>query len=420
MVQIYDNMYRKGYVDRYKELNDVRTTEKGRELPPGAGAGASASASAAATAAGLVKSGIELFHSSEIDHVLSFCSQVSKRKVTASMQRMFFPKNCYELLFSNESEECSFDVILTILRSVAQNASKCPSGHTCNRLKRPIKGIRPAETISASLEASAASAAAAVEDESAECRKCRLSIGAGDTGFACVHCNYFVCENCQYQHVDRMSEMNITKLKEILVEEYDKLSKIPTFDKKLTTILNGYGMKKYANLIIEGKATFAAVIQSANYFLTNVDIWILARYFKLPIIFVSQSLLIENGKNILVLYGNASIETYFFIHPFGVTQDTISRFSMIGLKITEDTSVFKIPLSAVTLNLRETIAREIDADEPSTLERFITTFKISNIKNKPKPLFVTTVTEPGSSVASAGEGKGEAETVEAGEEAAKL
>jgi hypothetical protein len=179
-------------------------------------------------------------------------------------------------------------------------------------------------------------------------------------------------------------------------------------------------MKKYANLIIEGKATFAAVIQSANYFLTNVDIWILARYFKLPIIFVSQSLLIENGKNILVLYGNASIETYFFIHPFGVTQDTISRFSMIGLKITEDTSVFKIPLSAVTLNLRETIAREIDADEPSTLERFITTFKISNIKNKPKPLFVTTVTEPGSSVASAGEGKGEAETGEAGEEAAKL
>jgi hypothetical protein len=74
-----------------------------------------AASTAAATAAGLVKSGIELFHSSEIDHVLSFCSQVSKRKVTTSMQRMFFPKNCYELLFSNESEECSFDVILTIL-----------------------------------------------------------------------------------------------------------------------------------------------------------------------------------------------------------------------------------------------------------------------------------------------------------------
>ena len=416
MVQTYDNMYRKGYVDRYKELNDVAAKAVvEREMPSGA---------AGAAGAAVIESGVELFHISEIDHVLSFCSQVSKRKVTATMQRMFFPKNCYELLFSNESEECSFDVILTILRTVAQNASKCPSGHTCNRLKRPIKGIRPAQTISASLEASAASeaggaaaaTAAAVEDESTECRKCRLSIGAGDTGFACVNCNYFVCENCQHQHVDRMAEMNITKIKEILVEEYDKLTKIPTFNKKMTTILNGYGMKKYANLIIEGKATFATVIQSANYFLTNVDIWILARYFKLPIVFVSQSLLIENGKHILVLYGNASIETYFFIHPFGVTQDTISRFSMIGLRVAEDTSVFKIPLSLVTLDLQETIAREIDADEPFTLEQFITTFKISNIKNKPKPnpLFVTTVTEPVSSVASAGEGP------EAGEEAAKL
>ena len=390
MVQIYDNLYRKGYVDRYKELNDVAAKAvAAKEMPPGA-AGAVTGAAA--------EGGVELFHISEIDHVLSFCNQVSKRKVTAKMQSMFFPKDCYELLFSNESEECSFDVILTILRTVAQNASKCPSGHTCHRLKRPIKGIRPAQTISASLEASAASeagpASAAVEDigdESTECRRCRLSIGAGDTGFACVNCNYFVCENCQHQHVDRMAEMNVTKIKEILVEEYEKLSRIPTFDKKLTTILNGYGMKKFANLILEGKATFAAVIQSANYFLTNVDIWILARYFKLPIVFVSQSLLIENGKHMLVLYGDASIERYFFIHPFGVTQDTISRFSLFGLKITEETSVFKIHLSAVTPELQETIAREIDADEPSTLEHFITTFKIANIKNKPKPLFVTTV-----------------------------
>lgn len=392
MVQIYDNLYRKGYVDRYKELNDVAAKAVAvKDAPPGAGLGAVAAAAA-------VEGGIELFHISEIDHVLSFCNQVSKRKVTAKMQSMFFPKDCYELLFSNESEECSFDVILTILRTVAQNASKCPSGHTCNRIKRPIKGVRPAQTISASLEASAASeagpASAAAEDfgdENAECRKCRLSIGGGDTGFACVNCNYFVCENCQHQHVDRMSEMNVTKIKEILVEEYEKLSRIPSFDKKLTTILNGYGMKKYANLILEGKATFAAVVQSANYFLTNVDIWILARYFKLPIVFVSQSLLIENGKHILVLYGDASIERYFFIHPFGVTQDTISRFSLFGLKIMGETSVFKIPLSAVTPDLQETIAQEIDADEPSTLERFITTFKISNIKNKPKPLFVTTV-----------------------------
>jgi hypothetical protein len=169
---------------------------------------------------------------------------------------------------------------------------------------------------------------------------------------------------------------------------------MPTFDKKLNMILNGYGMKKYANLILEGKATFSTVIQSENYFLTNVDIWILARYFKIPIVFVSQSLLIENGKNLLVLYGDSSIETYFFVHPFGVSQGSISRFALLELKVDREHSVFRIPLSVGTKELQDIVAREIDADEPFTLERFITTFKISNIKNKPKQVFVKTSIEP--------------------------
>ena len=39
-------------------------------------------------------------------------------------------------------------------------------------------------------------------------------------------------------------------------------------------VLNGYGMKRYANLILEGKATFTQIVQSENYFLTNVDIYL--------------------------------------------------------------------------------------------------------------------------------------------------
>jgi hypothetical protein len=392
-VQAYDNMYRKGYIDSFKALNGVES---------GAGAGAQVMRASSAEvrdrpeagATAMNSSGVELFNISEINHVLTFCNQVSKRKVTDKMQRLFFPRDTYEILFSNESEECSFDVMLTILRSVAQSASKCPSGHTCHRSKRRLKGERPAQSISASLEASAdADIAAGLMDESAECKRCHSNIGVGETEFACTTCNYFVCDNCQHQHVDQLGGMNVTKIKEILIDAYDELSKIPTFDKKLNMILNGYGMKKYANLILEGKATFATVIQSENYFLTNVDIWILARYFKIPIVFVSQSLLIENGKNLLLLYGDSSIETYFFVHPFGVSQGAISRFALLELKVDKEHSVFRIPLSAGTKELQDIVAREIDADEPFTLERFITTFKISNIKNKPKQVFVKTTTE---------------------------
>jgi hypothetical protein len=222
------------------------------------------------------------------------------------------------------------------------------------------------------------------EPESDICRKCRTTIGKDQTEFGCRQCNYFVCDNCQHQHVDQLGGMTIAKIKDILVSEYGKLSRTPTFDKKITRILNGYGMKRYAELITAGRATLSQIIQSQNYFLTNVDIWILALYFKIPVAFVSQSLLIENGRNVMVLYGNESLESYFFIHQFGVSQDVISRYGLIEKKLDDETSVLKIPMDYLTDGLRESIARELD--EPKSLEQYISDFKITNVKTKRRTL----------------------------------
>jgi hypothetical protein len=388
MVQVYDNLYRKGYVDTYIEKEKAQKMSLVSQGAIVASSGAfsqSVQPVAHTTGAELVQaSGLELFNIKEINHVLDFCSQVSKRKVTEKMKQLFFPNDAFEILFSNESEECSFDVILTILRAVAQNASKCPSGHTCQRARRTQKKVLSAEPGPGNAE---------YVEENEVCKRCHSSIGMGNVEFTCVKCNYFVCDNCQHQHVDELGGMTVVKLKEILVGEYEKLARMPTFDKKLITILNGYGMKKYANIILEGRATFAQIVQSGNYFLTNVDIWIFALYFKLPIVFISQSLLIENGKNMLVLYGDESLESYFFIHPFGVSQNVISRFGLVELRVSSEISMIKVPLTAVTPNLQERISGEITADEPFTLEQFITNFKISNIKNKIKQVLVKKSTE---------------------------
>jgi hypothetical protein len=323
-------------------------------------------------------SGVERFKVNEITHVLGFCNDISKRKVTEKMRQLFFPvEDTYEILFSNESEECSFDVILTILRAVAQTASKCPSGHTCNRMKQLERR--------GAAGGGGGAAAGAAEDQDA-CGKCRTMIGKDQTEFGCLQCNYFVCDNCQHQHVDQLGGMNIIKLKEILVSEYGKLARTPAFDKKITRVLNGYGMKKYAELITSGRATLSQVIQSQNYFLTNVDIWILALYFKLPIAFISQSLLIENGRNLMVLYGSDTLESYFFIHPFGVTQNVISRFGLIEKKLDEETSVLKIPSDYLSDGLRDMIARELD--EPKSLEQYISDFKLGDVKTKGRPTLV--------------------------------
>ena len=337
-IQHYDPVYRKEYADKYLELE---SDSKG-------------AVSGAVSGAVVVP---ESFHISEIDHILDFCQQVSKRKITIKLRNTFFPKaNTYEIVFSNESKECSFDLILTILRSVAQTSSKCPSGHTCVPKSRlfPTKG------------------------EPEVCEKCRTNIGVDQTEFACYQCNYFMCDNCRTQHVDELANMTISRIKKILVAEYTKLAGLG-LEKKLTMILNGYGMKQYADIINEGRATLAQIIQSENYFLTNIDVWLLALYFKIPIVFVSQTLLSENGKNYMVLYGDEMTESYFFVQPFQITQDIPSRFGMIEIKVGEQ-SLLKIPLDFVSGELQESIRR--DDDTRISLEDYIRKFKLGDIKHK--------------------------------------
>ena len=377
-IQTYDPVYRKDYVDRYLELDAGSGGET--KISGAAGAAAAAADIDIASNAAVAQS----FQINELNHVLDFCHQVSKRKVTEKMRQLFFPKmDTFELLFSNESNECSFDVILTILRCVAQTASKCPSGHSCIRKKQQAFAFKGA-------------AAAAAEPESEICKKCSTTIGHDQTEYGCRQCNYFVCEHCQYQHVDELAGMTIPKLKNILVTEYGKLSELG-LEKKLTMILNGYGMKKYADIINEGRATLPQIIQSENYFLTNIDIWILALYFKIPIAFITQSLLSENGKNMMVLYGDNATESYFFVHPFTVTQDVPSRYGLIEVKIStnisadsaESVSLLKIPLDFVSPELRENIMR--DEDVRISLEEYIRAFKLGNIKHKHR---VFTMTAP--------------------------
>jgi hypothetical protein len=348
-VQGYDPVYQKEYIDRYLELEtgDKRGVKEKR------------SDDAAAA-------GVPVFHINEINHVLDFCQEVSKRKITVKLRNSFFPKmNTFEILFSNESKECSFDIILTIVRSMAQLVSKCPSGHSCVRKSGSsgtVSLVSPQFT------------------EPSICDKCRTAIGADQGEFACRECNYFMCDNCRVQHLDEFENMSIAHIKDILVTEYAKLSALG-LEKKLTMIMNGYGMKQYADVINEGRATLAQIIQSENYFLTNIDIWLLALYFKIPMVFVSQTILSENGKNYMVLYGDEMTESYFFIQPFQVVQDIPSRYGLIEVKLNEDTSVLKIPLQFVSPDLQELI-RNNDNEARISLEEYIRSFKLANIKQK--------------------------------------
>ena len=202
--------------------------------------------------------------------------------------------------------------------------------------------------------------------------------------------------------------MTVTRIKDILVTEYAKLAALG-LDKKLTMIINGYGMKQYADIINEGRATLSQFIQSENYFLTNIDLWLLALYFKIPMVFVSQTELSENGKKYMVLFGDEMTESYFFIQPFQVTQDVPSRFGLIEIKDSRNMSFLKIPLSYVSPELQENI--RVDDDTRISLEEYIRTYKLGNMKHK-KRVFKMMKKSEGSANAGPAD-KNDAQEVEA-------
>jgi hypothetical protein len=368
-IQHYDPTYNKDYVDRYLELESrVKHVSKAKPmaaLVEGSGASDDSIVVSEQNVFGGVPS--DVLRINEINHVLDFCQEVSKRKITIKLRDTFFPQpNTFEIMFSNESKECSFDIMLTILRSIAQIASKCPTGHSCVRKSGEYT------TVSAAAEQS-------LQPEPELCAKCHSIMGFDQSGLACRQCNYFMCDHCRVQHIEQFADMTVSRLKDILVTEYAKLAS-NGLEKKLTMILNGYGMKQYADVINEGRATLSQIIQSENYFLTNIDLWILAVYFKIPMVFVSQTLLSENGKNYMVLYGDEMTESYFFIHPFQVIQDVPSRFGLIEIKLDAMTSILKIPLQYVSPDLQESI--RTDDDTRVSIEEYIHDFKLLNIKKK--------------------------------------
>jgi hypothetical protein len=82
----------------------------------------------------------------------------------------------------------------------------------------------------------------------------------------------------------------------------------------------------------------------------------------------------------MVLYGDEMTESYFFIQPFQITQDVPSRFGLIEIKTDAETSLLKIPLDFVSPQLRENI--RTDHDTRISLEDYVRTFKLGNIKHK--------------------------------------
>jgi hypothetical protein len=217
------------------------------------------------------------------------CDKILEKKVSGKWSKLF-PGKCSEIIFSNEPELCSFDIILTIIKD--------------NNQSNP--------------------------------------------------------------DVDSITKYH---LKELLAKEYINLQE--NYNNEILQILTSQGKAIMTKLVSSGQVSLSELIMSYDYYATNLDIWLLAFKFKIPLIFISDKILLENGLSFLV--ANHDIyNTFYFIYSPSVKDNIIPKYKLI---VSSATGSYKIHLESLQDNIKKEIKENITSD---TLIEFIKNFSLEN------------------------------------------
>ena len=172
---------------------------------------------------------------------------------------------------------------------------------------------------------------------------------------------------------DPSIEITNSELKEILLEEYNELMKENKL--QLLQILQVEGKINDARLVRTGQMTMDNMIMNSEYYMTNLDLWILIKHFNLPVVLFSATRLTENGLRLLVAHSDGSDKYYFIRSPGrGTKAGHVPKY-----RIVVSGNVTEIPLSDIrSPSTREEIRTA--TEEGISFESYIHNFSHSNVK----------------------------------------
>ena len=183
-----------------------------------------------------------------------------------------------------------------------------------------------------------------------------------------ITCSYRIIMNIMTK--SGITDKTIELLKMDLLKEYNKL-----FDMKHTNmillILEKQGKLNAMRKIKRGDLKFEDYLLSENYYLTNLDIWLLARLYNLGIAIISRAKLIENNDYILPLVYPENGE-YYFISVSRAYADKIPKYKLI----VDNSNNGKLSFSSLNKNLQKKIlSTKTLSGKGFTLEKLLKEFK---------------------------------------------
>jgi hypothetical protein len=123
---------------------------------------------------------------------------------------------------------------------------------------------------------------------------------------------------------------SISNIKETLLNAYRPYLK--THNLKLFSILKQQGKKDIITKVERGLTSFETILMSEEYYLTDLDIWLLANKLNLPIVLFSLDVFktMMTKINWLVLGGDIDSDEFYFIRsPKALKTNTAPHYSLI-------------------------------------------------------------------------------------------
>ena len=201
----------------------------------------------------------------------------------------------------------------------------------------------------------------------------------------CKEIEYMSSKVCTYTIIIDIMKSNgiddrtVGLLKADLLSEYKKLLDQGHRD-MIYLILEKQGKVNAMRRIRRNELKFEDYILSENYYLTNLDIWLIAKLYNLGISIISSTKLIENNDNILPLVYPENGE-YYFIKSGGIYNDKIPKYKLI----VDDTNNSKFIFTELESKLqRKILSTKTLTGKGYTLDKLLREFKPHVYKQKKK------------------------------------
>jgi hypothetical protein len=184
---------------------------------------------------------------------------------------------------------------------------------------------------------------------------------------------YMANEQCgYYMLIDtirkaRGVQLTVTQLKTELLAEYAKF--VAPFRAQVVDVLIAEGKRTRGREVQRGSRSFQHFILDDDYFITNLDIWLMVEKYEIPTILLSLKPLLQtkNEQKHLVLYGDETSDAFVFIIAPTMKTETVPGYKVVE---SPDQSIF-IPLDDTSCEAFFTES----VDNKISIKQFLENFK---------------------------------------------